>query len=891
VRRAPATALLAFAALWAGCKDLPDIAPGVCGNHVLEAGEECDSADPSCAPAGTIDACHTHCVADGGACPTGESCADTGFCRPTANVCGNGVVEPGEDCDSSEPPCRACRIGCTAAGVCPSGSFCGQGNICRRPTGTYTLTAPFGGTLADRFGLLDVNRDGFPDFVARSGSRVTVWLNDKQGGSAGVYATGEVPGELADAVVPGVSAPGLTVGSAAPLLSVIGDRGVMLLSVSNGALVPAALTSSLLPITGQQFQGTLARDPNGDGAPLYFDPKTKVFHLYQLPTDVSNGNTATLAATIDPSVAPCSYTPTTAYAQIATPPSRRSTLVLGFDAGSAFCVAEPNAAGGFDLTRLDFSAASGDSLASEPILADLDGDQRLDVLFHVLDASFKDYLFAFRGKPAGGFLAPIFVPLPYSSTINAGAQYAVADFDADGRDDLVVDDTVMLNRSAAPDGGFNADGGFEAQPVPTEVTVFAGDDNWAGDLNRDRFADLVLTSKSRGDALVCLGDGSGSRFACQVESTGLPGVQQVQIADVNGDGTNDLLLAAPPMPITVLQQPGVGVVFGRPFAPPDPAPLTLPVLHDSVQGVGALQASSRVASDVLLSLHTLANTDGVAIGRSFAPDALAFQTPVFVYDARLASDWSFGSPADLFLLSDDAVRFITAGPNGSGPHTIATFPGPFSDQLPARFFHDPEDPGGAGAPAVMGSTRSGGLFIARFHGATLQGGGGYDIVSTGAPAGGVTSTVLLEQDIDSDGRSEVLLGNLDGDTCSLVIARLGARQDPPTTGTTVVQKCTGTFFLADSPPFDDRLDLYIQLKVGNGMRYARFRGLPDDTFDQSSLEYDPPLIVPSAGQPAIAFDERFSWWGTQDVNGDGIPDLLLSTQAGGVIALADVVLR
>ena len=164
------------------CKDLPDIPVGVCGNHILEAGEDCDSSDATtCAPPGSPDACHAACtIGDGGqsSCGAGEVCGDSGFCRPTTNVCGNLVVDPGEDCDSgtSDPTCgfpaagaHACRFLCDGP-ACPTGYFCRRDQICRAPTGTYTL-GPGVGLPEDFFSLLDVNADGYPDLVERGLSR------------------------------------------------------------------------------------------------------------------------------------------------------------------------------------------------------------------------------------------------------------------------------------------------------------------------------------------------------------------------------------------------------------------------------------------------------------------------------------------------------------------------------------------------------------------------------------------------------------------------------------------------------------------------------------------------------------------------------------------------
>jgi hypothetical protein len=80
-----------------GCASLPDISGGVCGNHVVEPHEDCDSfaAGPGvpgamsasvCIPKGSIGECHLDCSrrVDGSrpACPAGWGCAVQGICRP-----------------------------------------------------------------------------------------------------------------------------------------------------------------------------------------------------------------------------------------------------------------------------------------------------------------------------------------------------------------------------------------------------------------------------------------------------------------------------------------------------------------------------------------------------------------------------------------------------------------------------------------------------------------------------------------------------------------------------------------------------------------------------------------------------------------------------------------
>lgn len=103
-------------------------------------------------------------------------------CDPLAplprDVCGNTVIEAGEDCDGAglgDSACnQLCRLECTAEGACPAGWGCGADGLCRQPTGTF---APLGNSLAvsaDRLALADVDGDGGKDVLAARDGSLTI---------------------------------------------------------------------------------------------------------------------------------------------------------------------------------------------------------------------------------------------------------------------------------------------------------------------------------------------------------------------------------------------------------------------------------------------------------------------------------------------------------------------------------------------------------------------------------------------------------------------------------------------------------------------------------------------------------------------------------------------
>jgi hypothetical protein len=80
-------------ALAGACKDLSSFTLGVCGNSVLEAGEDCEPGDQSsdpqkvgyCAPKGDPDECHFVCR-NGLGCPGNEHCGIDGVCRAAGST-------------------------------------------------------------------------------------------------------------------------------------------------------------------------------------------------------------------------------------------------------------------------------------------------------------------------------------------------------------------------------------------------------------------------------------------------------------------------------------------------------------------------------------------------------------------------------------------------------------------------------------------------------------------------------------------------------------------------------------------------------------------------------------------------------------------------------------
>jgi hypothetical protein len=95
------------------------------------------------------------------------------------NTCGNGVLEPGEDCDSSAATCVRCAVTCTTATDCPSAAYaCGVDGFCHAPGGALASPVEAGSFLVDDYRITDIDRDRIGDVVGLSRTSIVVRHGD-----------------------------------------------------------------------------------------------------------------------------------------------------------------------------------------------------------------------------------------------------------------------------------------------------------------------------------------------------------------------------------------------------------------------------------------------------------------------------------------------------------------------------------------------------------------------------------------------------------------------------------------------------------------------------------------------------------------------------------------
>lgn len=110
----------------------------------------------------------------------------TDFDDVARDVCGNGLLEAGEDCDSKDPSCVRCAVQCAVAEDCPSDRYaCGVDGFCHAPAGVLARPSAPVTFQANELRVTDVDHDGRGDVLGVSRTSVVVRYGDAAGALSG----------------------------------------------------------------------------------------------------------------------------------------------------------------------------------------------------------------------------------------------------------------------------------------------------------------------------------------------------------------------------------------------------------------------------------------------------------------------------------------------------------------------------------------------------------------------------------------------------------------------------------------------------------------------------------------------------------------------------------
>ena len=184
------------------------------------------------------------------------------------------------------------------------------------------------------------------------------------------------------------------------------------------------------------------------------------------------------------------------------------------------------------------------------VIGDFNHDGKLDLA--VLGSPVPSTISILLGNGDGTFQAAV----NYIPTGNAIKSVASADFNGDGKIDLVVTSQVLNEPTGVYTVLGNGDGTFQTAPVYKAGT---GPQTAAiGDLNGDGIPDVAVASNGSSTVSVLIGKGDGT-FKPAVNYPAGSGATGVVIADFNGDGKPDLAVTdVGPGTVTILLGNGDG---------------------------------------------------------------------------------------------------------------------------------------------------------------------------------------------------------------------------------------------------------------------------------------------------------------------------------------------
>lgn len=483
--------------------------------------------------------------------------------------------------------------------------------------------------------------------------------------------------------------------------------------------------------------------------------------------------------------------------------------------------------------------------------ADFNNDGKLDIA----TADFSGNLFVSLGNGDGTFQPPQVIP-----TFGSGSTDIVAgDFNHDGKVDVALtnfnENTVGVFLGNG-DGTFQAPQTFPTGPEPFTITAL--------DINHDGKLDLVVDAIGglmSNNVQVLIGNGDGTFQPPSQIGNASPIAGHMSVGDFNRDGAPDVFLAGQVSAVLDGLLLNIGNAGGNPtYAPPVAAGNTTGALsvlvddfnHDGIPDIAMATATGNVG--ILLGKPDgtyTAEQDYPAFGSLGAPNIAKGDLNGDGNTDLVGSDVQTNSVSVLLGNPDGTFQAAKQFPAGSSPNAVAIADVNGDGKLDIIVANDPVGPteasllvgdgnGGFGAPTAIGGSVGGGTSIAI---GDFNGDGRLDIA-------------IANQGIGTNGAIDVLINNGSG---SFTTTGYQAGIKP-------------IFVRAADVDRDGKLDLVVAnaAKVAGTNDITVLHGNGDGTFTLS-------------GGANVGFTP--SSVDVADINGDGIPDLVVSNQSGGNLAV------
>ena len=515
------------------CGDLGDFTLGVCGNSVLESGEDCEPGDANSDP------------------------AKQGYCAPKGDT-------------------DQCRYVCRDGATCPTGEACGVDGVCRTPgAGFVTEGSPLQSTARDMHAG-DLDGDGRTDVLLTrdDGSLVASFSSGRQlnepapfpaDASEGI-AIGRLKSDLGDPAVagggPARERADLVVGSSAALAALLGDptRKPIVDAVPSYAFDRARIlkapSRAIAPPAGLSADLVLKPDTQIEGLTLQTNDETFVLFLK------SGYTTATIpipfqfggaVETLSPS------SPLAPFVEGRSSSCDELLLTAVMPDGGAWLVSSCGAPLDTDPVPLPvrITVPSGVTVTGGAMAADLEPGPDADITPHLdLVLPTSNGLYVVLGDGAsplhdvvGGSVEAHPCLAPLCTKLGSTPALALQDLNGDGLVDAVTDTGVLLSDAS----GFYQ-GAFPGL-VPWSEAVVA-------DINGDGYPDVLAAPTGGRTGVEVLTGSDESYFNPTIVATTQP-VSLLTTGDFDGDNVDDLLVREASPTASCASPDEIVAFFGR----------------------------------------------------------------------------------------------------------------------------------------------------------------------------------------------------------------------------------------------------------------------------------------------------------------------------------------